>query len=417
LDKFTEFANSFQAVAKLRLESISKLTEILGNPQDKLKFIHVAGTNGKGSVCSFLQNIFTCSGYKTGKYISPNLINVCERITVDGAEITESELECIMNKVKSAAEETEKITGEAPTQFELWTAAAFLYFAHQNVDIVILETGLGGERDATNVVKNTLCSVITKISFDHISYLGDSLEEIATAKAGIIKENGITVYMPQNEVCDDVIKNTAKEKNNKFIIPEKPVLTGISVCREVFDYKGIKNIKCGLSGKHQPENAVLAIEASLALGISEENIKKGIEIAENPARFEIVSENPTIIFDGAHNPDGVEALCKSLKRYFGDKKLNFITAVMADKDLESETEILKDYGFDKNSEFHTVMVKNNPRALDENSLCEIYTKRGFKAKAFLNIKEAIEEAKQNCDAVVIFGSLYLYKDFKEEYTV
>lgn len=417
MDKFTEYANSFQAVARLRLESISKLAEFLGNPQDKLKFIHVAGTNGKGSVCSFLQNIFSCAGYKTGKYISPNLISVCERITVDGAEITETELERIMQKVKSAAEEVEKLLGEPPTQFELWTAAAFVYFLEKNVDIVVLETGLGGERDATNIVKNTLCSVITKISFDHTSYLGDSLKDIASAKAGIIKENGVTVYMPQNTEADEVIRSAVKDKSNRLIIPEKPVIKGTELCCEVFDYKGIQNIKCGLSGAYQPENAVLAAEAALALGIDEKSIKKGIENAKNPARFETVSEKPLIVFDGAHNPDGVESLCNSLKRYFSGKKINFITAVMADKDMESETAILKSFGFEKESKFYTVTVKNNPRALDGASLCELYQKNGFSAKACDSIKKAIEAAQANCDAVVIFGSLYLYKDFCEEYRI
>ena len=414
LNKFTEYANSFQAVARLELESIKKLVEFLGNPQDKLKFIHIAGTNGKGSVCSFLQNIFTSAGYRTGKYISPNLINVCERISVDGTEITEDELDVIMEKVKIAADKVKEVLGDTPTQFELWTAAAFLYFVEKKVDIVILETGLGGERDATNVVKNTLCSIITKISFDHISYLGNSLEEIARAKAGIIKENGITVYMPQNTDADNIIMNVAKEKNNKLIIPEKPSVKGVCDCFEIFDYKNLKDIKCGISGTFQPENAVLAIEAATALRIDDEYIKRGISLAKNPARFEVVSENPLIIFDGAHNPDGVSALCKSLDKYFENKRISFVTAVMADKDLKGEMEILKDYGYDKNSIFYTVTVKNNPRAQDGETLSRMYKEEGFSAEPCENIKEAVEKAKMSCDMVVIFGSLYLYKDFSEE---
>lgn len=414
MNKFTEYANSFQTVARLELESIKKLVEFLGNPQDKLKFIHVAGTNGKGSVCSFLQNIFTSAGYRTGKYISPNLINVCERISVDGVEIEEDELDEIMEKVKIAAEKVEELYSDPPTQFELWTAAAFLYFAEKEVDFVILETGLGGERDATNVVKNTLCSVITKISFDHTSYLGNSIEEIAKAKAGIIKENSVTVYMPQNTGADDIIKNAAKDKNNKLIIPGKPCIKGVCDCFEIFDYKNLKDIKCGISGTFQPENAALAIEAATALGIDDEYIKKGISLAKNPARFELVEENPTVIFDGAHNPDGVEALCKSLNKYFKNKKISFVTAVMADKDLESEMEILKKYGYDKNSQFYTVTVKNNPRTQDKEKLSQMYKEEGFLAEPCENIKSAVEKAKISGDMVVIFGSLYLYKDFSEE---
>ncbi len=413
MNKFTEYANSFQAVARLELEGIKKLVEFLGNPQDKLKFIHVAGTNGKGSVCSFLQNIFTCAGYKTGKYISPNLISVCERISVDGEDITEAELDEVMEEVKCASEKVEKLYSAPPTQFELWTAAAFLYFVKKKVDIVILETGLGGERDATNVVKNTICSVITKISFDHISYLGNSLKDIAKAKAGIIKENSNTVYLPQGSEADDVIIKACKERKNGFHIPQKPIIKGRDLCFEVFDYKNIKDIKCGISGSYQPENAALAIETALIMGIDEKYINEGIEKAKNPARFEIVAENPVVVFDGAHNPDGVEALCESLKRYFDEQKINFVTAVMSDKDLESETAILKEYGFDKKSKIYTTIVKNNPRALDEVALCEIYKKHGFSAESCDNVKIAIEKAKENCDMVVIFGSLYLYKDFSE----
>lgn len=409
-----KYANSFQAVARLELESIKALTELLENPQDKLKFIHVAGTNGKGSVCSFLQSIFTAAGYRTGKYISPNLISVCERISVDGTQITEAELGEIMLEVEKAAKQVEVWYGEPPTQFELWTAAAFLYFEKKHTDIVILETGLGGERDATNVVKNTLCSVITGISYDHTAYLGNTLREIASAKAGVIKENSVTVYSPQNTEADSVIINKARKMHSRLLAPESPAIKRSERCREIFDYKNIKNIKCGLSGTYQPQNAALAIETALTLGIDEKAIKCGIEAAKNPARFEIISEAPIVIFDGAHNPDGVEALCKSLKHYLGGKKINFVTAVMADKDLESETKILKSYGFDRDSKLFTVSVKNNPRSLDEGSLCKLYRSKGFNAESCESVEEAVALAKKDSEVCVIFGSLYLYKDFAEE---
>ena len=178
-NNFKKFANSFQAVARLRLEGISCLMKYLGNPQNNLKFIHIAGTNGKGSVCNFLQCIYTDAGYRTGRYTSPNLVSVCERISVDGVLISDEDINRILSTVEDAARKVETELGDLPTQFEIWTAAAFCYFKEQNCDMVILETGLGGTRDATNVIAAPVCSVITSIDIDHTEYLGDRL---ATAK-------------------------------------------------------------------------------------------------------------------------------------------------------------------------------------------------------------------------------------------
>ena len=414
MSEFKKFANSFQTVARLELESISCLLKILNNPESGLSFIHVAGTNGKGSVCSFLQNIFTCAGFKTGKYISPNLIDVCERISIDGENINENELNSLLEEVEKASLEVKNTIGDFPTQFEIWTAAAFLYFKKNNVDIVILETGLGGERDATNVVKNTKASVITKISFDHTSYLGDTIEEIAKAKAGIIKENdkGITVSDIQVKEVEDVLIKTAKDKYNKFIVIDKPENIISKGNYEIFDYKDIKGIKCGLLGAHQTENASLAIETSLALGIDISYIKQGIQIAKNPARFEIVGENPIIVFDGAHNPDGIMVFAESIKRHFSGKKMNFIMGVMADKDLSGIIEKLKEYEFFKNGSFYTVMVKDNPRAMTSEKLSGLLKDNGFSSTSCECIDDALDNASKDTDAVFIFGSLYLYKDYK-----
>ncbi len=413
MNKFTEYANSFQKVARLRLESIEMLLSFLGNPQDDLKFIHVAGTNGKGSVCAFLESILIDAGFKTGKYTSPNLIRVNERISVSGEEISDDDLERVMEKVRCASDKTKKALGDAPTQFELWTAAAFLYFYEKKTDIVVLETGLGGERDATNIVKNTICSVITGIALDHTDYLGDTIEDIARAKAGIIKPGGVTVYMPSSFDADKVIKEKAEKEKNRFIIPKEYIIKGKEFASEIFDYGDIKNIRCGLSGTYQPKNASLAIEVAKLLEIEEEHIRTGIKKAKHPARFEVVSENPLVIFDGAHNGNGVQALAHSLNRYFKDKKINFVTAVMADKDLKNEIRILKEQGFAE-SKFCTVMVKNNPRAMSGEDLSAMYTKNGITAIPFESIKEALFEAEKDSDMVVVFGSLYLYKDYCEE---
>ena len=420
MNKFTEYANSFQAVANLELENIKRLTEKLKNPQKKLKFIHVAGTNGQGSVCAILQTALTHAGYKTGKYISPNLVDVCERVSVDGTEITHAELEEIMKIVKEAADGVYNDTGSYPTQFELWTAAAFLYFETKKVDVVVLETGLGGQHDATNIVDNTICSVITKISIDHISYLGGSIDEIAKAKAGIIKDIdgiGITVSAVQEDAAMTVIQRKAKEKNNKLYIVNTPESKAVSGICEVFDLGDMKNVVCSLGGLHQIENAAIAAEVLKKLDIDDKSIRYGIENAKNPARFEMVSENPTVIFDGGHNPDGIRSLANSIRRYFPEKKKNFVMGVMADKDLHEMLSVLKEHGVCENSKFFTVTVKDNPRAMKAEELSVILNRSDFSAVPCESISKAITSALEGADVVFIFGSLYLYKDFSEEKSV
>lgn len=410
---FMDYANSFQAVARLGLENMTALMKNLGNPEEKLRFIHVAGTNGKGSVCAFLQCIFTAAGYKTGKYISPNLISVCERISLNGENISEEALSGIMETVKKAAEKTEKETGVYPTQFELWTAAAFLYFSSRSADLVILETGLGGEKDATNVVKNTVCSVITKIAADHTAYLGNTLSEIAAAKAGIIKKGGFTVSASQSPDAAEVIKKRCLElKNPLYIAAEcENIKFDASRLCEVFDYKDLKRLEMRLLGVHQTENAALAIETAKALKINEHYIRQGIFAAQNPARFEIISKKPAVIFDGAHNPNGVAALCAALKRYFPGKRLRFITAAMADKDIGENIKILSENGF-KSCPFFTLAVKNNPRSASAEALAAKFSGGGFSAVPCSGFEE-IFKTVSDADITVIFGSLYLYKDFAE----
>lgn len=408
---FIKYANSFQAVAKLRLESINKLTALLGNPQDSLKFIHVAGTNGKGSVCSFIQNILTDAGYVTGKYTSPNMLRVNERIVIDKSEISDTDLERILETVHQMAELVKEETGELPTQFEIWTAAAFCYFKEKKCDYVILETGLGGTRDATNIIKNPVITVITKIAKDHTEYLGETLREIAGEKAGIIKENGITITIPQDEEVIDVLKNTAIKNNNNFIIAEDVIVHEFKNYCEEFDYKNLKNLKLSLLGVHQAQNATLAIECSKILGIDEEYIRSGLLKAKNVGRLDIINKNPLTLFDGAHNKNGMNALSNSLKRCFSDKEICFIMGFMRDKDIDGAIEELTKNGFGINNEVFTVSVKDNPRSATAEGLSDIISKYGFICAPCENIKIAYEKATKLNKMIVICGSLYLYKDF------
>ncbi len=421
---FKKFANSFQAVARLQLEGIGCLMKHLGNPQNELNFIHIAGTNGKGSVCSFLQNIFTDAGYRTGKYTSPNLVTVCERISVDGEMISEKDINRILKTVEIAANKVKSELGEIPTQFEIWTAAAFCYFKEQNCDMVILETGLGGTRDATNIIPCPAATVITTIDIDHVEYLGDSIEKIATEKAGIIKKphnnkQGITVSARQNTKASEVLTDVCTERNHNLIFANTPILKSVESFCEIFDYTAsdgtdLCDIKCGISGVYQPENAVLAVETALALGINIEHIKNGIAKAKNPGRFEIINQNPVVIYDGAHNKNGMIALSKSLNHYFPKwDGATFIMAFMGDKDIVGELDILKNSGLLANSHIFAVKVKDNPRAADTDLICKTSADLGISATPYEELRDAYKNALDLNKPVVLCGSLYLYKDFDE----
>ncbi len=415
-DNFKSYANSFQAVARLRLEGIRCLMKHLGDPQNNLKFIHVAGTNGKGSVCSFLQNIFTLTGKKCGKYTSPNLISVCERISIDGTEITEAELDPILEKVKIAAELVEAELSEAPTQFEIWTAAALLYFNEKKCDLVILETGLGGTRDATNVIPPPLAAVVTRLDLDHTEYLGDTLSAIATEKAGIIKQGTpLCVTSPQEDEALEVLKNTCAGLGVEFALASQPEIKGSEGFREIFDYSSpsgcICDAVCGICGAYQPENAALATEVALKMGVDPKTIAKGISLATNPARFEVLEDDPIVIYDGAHNKNGMAALAISLKRYFPRwSGATFIMAFMGDKDYESAFQELKNSDLDRGSQFYTVKVLDNPRAAEPQALAAKLCELGFSATAFESLDEAYNTAKASGKPVIVCGSLYLYKD-------
>ncbi len=409
---FKNFANSFQAVTVPGLERIAALTEKLGNPEDGLKFIHIAGTNGKGSVSANMAEILECAGYKTGKYISPNLICVNERISVNGKDISDEELNEILSKIEPLAKETEEETGIPPTQFEIWTAAAFYYFKKQKCDYVVLEVGLGGELDATNVIKSNSLAIITRLGIDHTQYLGNTIESVASAKCGIMKEvceHKTVISVRQESGAMSVIEKKAEELAHKLVIPE-PVPLGKDGIYERFSLDG-EEFRTGIAGFHQIENASLAIAAARSLGIEYSHIKEGVSRAKNPARFELVSENPPVIYDGGHNENGIEALNRSLDRYFPSEAKTVIFACMADKEIKESLELLS-LG---DTEFIFTTVKDNPRAMTAAALRERAEGLGFSGLAFEEIGDAYREAVSRGKLTVICGSLYLYKDFREFY--
>lgn len=405
---FREYAFGFQTEINLRLENIRLLAEYLGNPQDNLKCIHVAGTNGKGSVCAFLQAIFTSAGLKTGKYISPNLTNVCERISIDGENISSKDMDSVMDKLEKAAD---KMLAK-PSQFEIWTAAAFLYFQRKKCDIAVIETGLGGRFDATNIIKKPLASVITKISLDHMQFLGNTISEIAFEKGGIIKDGCPVVTTKEGEAAK--VLTELSEKHSSPIYFSDPVASlGTEGYMEIFDCGKLKNIKSSLCGIHQTENAALAIKTAQILGIDEKSIRYGIGHAKHPGRMEIIESDPPVIYDGAHNEDGAEALACAIERFFPMSKLSFIYGAMVDKDISGIIGRFKAHGLDKISTVYTVQVKDNLRSKGAEALADDFRNAGFYAIPCVNFAEAYEIAKANKYVTIICGSLYLYKDMEE----
>lgn len=407
---FKSYANSFQAVTVPGLSRIGALCALLGDPQRGMKFIHVAGTNGKGSVCANLACILEAAGFKVGKYISPNLIRVNERITVNGAEISDAALRALLARIEPLCGEVEAAQGLCPTQFEIWTAAALLYFKEQKCDYAVLEVGLGGELDATNIIEENELAIITRLGLDHTQYLGSAIGEIAAAKAGILKQKcrtGTVVTVEQEPEAQRVIADRASHLGLALHVPSF-VMHGAEGMHEVFDCEGICGIRCGISGLHQVENAALAVSAARLLGVEERFIKSGVAAARNPARFELIRTSPTVIYDGGHNENGIAALTASLKRYFGEVEKTVIFACMADKEIAESLRMLAPM-----THFIFTEVRNNPRALGAEDLKEKAARLGFEGEAYASIGEAYERAVQFGHLTVICGSLYLYRDFRE----
>lgn len=371
------------------LERVTALLCAVNNPQNKLKFIHIAGTNGKGSVSSMISSVLQKAGYKTGLFISPYITDFRERIQVNGEFI---------DKIK-LAEYTELLvnTGIEVTEFEFVTALAFLYFANNNCDVVVLEVGMGGRFDATNVIKNPLCSVITSISLDHTGVLGDTISKIAYEKCGIIKDGCKTVSIPEQPLdAMDVILSS----DSNVIVPKNYSLISQSFDATEFIYNGIK-YKTNLLGRHQMLNAVTAIEVLNICGlkVSEKDICDGLQNVVHPARLEVIKKDPLILLDGAHNPAGAKTLCDFVR----DKNCAAIMGIMADKDSQGVLELTAPLF----SEIYTVTVKENSRSMSADELALKAKKYNNKVYACNSYSEALKNTVDKGVPTVVFGSLYL----------
>lgn len=419
IDRIHEF-NRFGMV--LGLDRMEELLRRLGNPQDDLKVIHVAGTNGKGSVSKYLEEGLSACGYKMGLYTSPYIETFNERIRYDGADISDEDLEYYGQKVVSAAEAMVADGLDSPTEFEVVTAIAFLYFADRQADITILEVGLGGIGDSTNVVKSPLASVITSISYDHMAQLGSSLAEIAVNKAGIIKTGcPVIANVPQRDAAKIIARKAYAMGSRLYDISgiraavsdETPFSQKVSM--ELYE-KSYSDVEISMVGRHQAENLKTALATleilrkSGAVKLDREALYEGLKRARQPGRFEVISEDPLVIIDGAHNEAGAQALQETMAQHFAGKKILLVAGILADKEIDSIVKFLT-----KITDHIIVTEPDNPRKLAAEKLAEHVAEFGVAAEAVSDVEAAVHRAKEladDYDVILFAGSLYLIGDVR-----
>lgn len=391
------------------LERIAELCERLGNPQKELRFIHVAGTNGKGSFCAMLESVLRHAGYRTGLFTSPYIKVFNERMAVAGGMISDRELAEITSYVRPYADSmTDK-----PTEFELITAIAFEYFHRNHCDYVVLEAGMGGRLDSTNIITDPVLSVITGIAMDHMAYLGDTIEKIAAEKAGIIKPGRPVLYGGEDDAAREVIRQRAKEQGAAYTDVDYGglCLRRADLDGSDFDFEDWKNMHIGLLGLYQPRNAAVVLKATDILRregvkIPDDAVRSGLADTVWKGRFEILCRDPLTIFDGAHNPQGIASAVESIRHYFREK-VYLLTGVLKDKDyhcMAKELSTVASRAF--------VITPENFRALPGAEYAALLESLGVKAQAYASVAEALAAAKAAAkeDGVPLccLGSLYTY---------
>lgn len=401
------------------LQAIKNLLELLGNPQDDLKFIHVAGTNGKGSVLAYLDGILREAGYLTGRYISPTLFSYRERIQAGGTYISREDFAEHTALVAKAMEEMEERDMVLPTVFEVETAIAFLHFRKMECDYVLLEAGMGGRMDATNIIRTPVLTVLTSISMDHMEYLGDTLEKIAWHKAGIMKRGIPVVSAHQEEEVAEVIFGEAALKGCRivFVDPGEIREPVYGLEEQSFLYKDHGPLRVHLAGVHQLENAALAVEAAdmlryQGLEISGEQIRSGLERVVWKGRFTVLHREPYFVIDGAHNPDAARRLRASVEKYFADRKKYYIFGVFSDKEYDKIIDITADMA----ERIFTVETPDNPRALPAGKLAKAVARVNPSVEAVGDIREAVKKAYAAAgreDVILTFGSLSFLKEAEQ----
>lgn len=393
------------------LDSIRELCAGLGNPQKDLKFVHIAGTNGKGSVSAFLASVLKWGGYRVGRYQSPAIFDYREEIQVNDHMITKKDLCRLIERVREVCDGMTAQGLSHPTPFEIKTALSFLYFQEKKCDIVVLETGMGGLTDATNVVENTLAAVITSVSMEHMKYLGNTLPAIAAQKAGIIKKGAAVAVSGQRPEVMKVIAGKAAECDCPLYVAdeEKAEHIRLGLEKQSFDYGGLKKVEISLAGQYQIGNAVLALETLKVLAergfpVTERKLRRGMLEARWPGRFTVVGRKPLFVADGAHNEDGARRLAQSVEYYFKGRRILYIMGVFADKEygkMISLTHFLAD-------QIITVATPGSARALPARELAREVAKVHPKVTAADSLEEAVEMAyllAAGEDVIIAFGSL------------
>lgn len=407
--EYIEHASGFGIVPGL--DSIRELCGRLGDPQKELKFIHVAGTNGKGSVSAYTASVLQCAGYRVGRYISPVIFDYRERIQVNGRMISKKALCQGIQQIKAVCDAMTEAGLPHPTSFEIETALGFLYFLKKDCDIVVLETGMGGLLDATNIVENTVMAVFTSISMDHMSFLGNTLEEIATQKAGVIKTDCTVVSISQSPEVMAVLFGRAEEMGCPVTVAGIEKITNVryGLTHQQFDYGRYKKLEISLAGKYQVENAALAVEALEALRergflLTEEQLRRGLRETDWPGRFTVIKKHPLFIVDGAHNEDAAKRLTESVTFYFTNRKIIYIMGVLKDKEYEKIIALTHAYA----DHIITVTPPGNPRALPAYELAMEVAKVHPKVTAVDSLEEAVEMSlllAGSEDVIIAFGSL------------
>ena len=394
--------------SKLGLDRTRELLGKLDDPQKELKFIHIAGTNGKGSTAAMLSSILEEAGYRVGLYTSPFINRFNERMQVNHQPIPDEELAALTEYVRPHAD----AMADSPTEFELITALAMVWFARQKCDIVVLEVGMGGELDSTNIIDAPEAAVIAAMGLDHVKELGPTMADIARAKAGIIKEGGRVVSYGGNLEADEVIAAVCRARNASLCQPDfSAIVPGdFSLEGQTFSYKGWRGLRIPLVGAYQMNNAAVVLETVEVLrqrgwSVSDEAVRQGLADTRWPARFEVLRRDPVFIVDGGHNPHGIRATAESLSRLFPGRKITFVTGVMADKDVEHILGLIVPLA----DQFFTVRP-DNPRAMDAGELARRIEAMGAKATACASVRDGVDRAIQAegpHGVACALGSLYM----------
>lgn len=413
--------NTAKFGTNLGLERTNKILELLGNPHKQIKCIHIAGTNGKGSTTVMISNILIEEGYKVGMYISPYIEVFEERIQLSGNNIPKEDLCNVVEEVSKAVDKVISLGYSHPTEFEIITCAMFLYFCRQNVDYAVIEVGMGGRLDSTNVIMPIL-SVITSISYDHMQVLGDTLSKIAYEKAGIIKNNIPVILYPQGEDSYKVIKDVAHERNSKLIEVQRNSVTLKNIDDNCFQHicvntsKEIYEIKLSLLGSHQLLNcatAIYAIEELITQGIKiqKSSILRALENVKWPGRLEVMRKKPLVVIDGAHNIDGIKMLSKSIDTYFKYQKLTIILGILADKQVDNMANVIA-----AKADKIITITPHNARAESADELLKVVKRYNINCEAVNDYEEAYNKAlgySNDNDMILISGSLSTIGEMKK----